>query len=109
MMQLEWYQWAIAAVVAIIGSARVTRLITHDSFPPIAWLRARYEDHVSEDWGELVHCPWCMGPWVTLLCLGWFLWGLFWLPAFCAWILFWVWMSMSYLVSQYVHFDEGRE
>lgn len=105
---LDWWVIALAVIVAIIGSARLTRLITHDAFPPVAWLRAKYEDRVPEDWSLLVHCPWCMGPWMFLVCMTWFVVSIFvpWLA--WPWWLFYIWMAGSYLTSQYVHFDEGR-
>lgn len=108
-LDLQWWQLALSVVVAILGAARLTRLIVHDTFPPIVAMRIWYLDHVSEEWGKLVECHWCMGPWMTLIAI------LTWLPTFWhpavafAWWIFYGWMAMSYLVSQYVHFDEGRE
>lgn len=114
---LEWWQIALSAAVAIVGAARLTRLIVFDSFPPVVRLRVWYQDHVSEEWGTLVECPWCMGPWMTLVAI------LTWIPTSLTyllpswlwamwtflWWLFYSWMALSYLVSQYVHFDEGRD
>jgi hypothetical protein len=107
-IELPLWAWLpLALIVAVIGAARLTRLITHDSFPPIARLRAWYEDRVPEDWGMLVHCHWCMGPWMTLIAIGTFLLTFTWPPIAWVWWLFYGWMALSYLVSQYVHFDEG--
>lgn len=108
MIALEWWQVLAAVVVGVVGAARVTRLITYDDFPPIVALRIWYESHVPEAWGKLVHCPWCMGPWVTLVALGTFIPTLF--VPWIAWVwwLGWGWMALSYWTSQYVHFDEGR-
>lgn len=65
-MNLDWVLtgWAI---VYVLAAARLTRLITHDSLPPIQRMR----DHVLNRWGhnpwsELVVCPWCMGIWVSI-------------------------------------------
>jgi len=64
-MNLDWVTtwWC---VVYLLAAARITRLITHDSLPPLARLR----DHVIDRWGdnpwsELAVCPWCMGVWVS--------------------------------------------
>lgn len=107
LLELQWWQILLAVVIAVIGAARLTRLVTHDSFPPIVWLRMKYEDHVPEDWGTLVHCPWCMGPWMMLIAMLLFLPTVL-VPWFAfVWWFFYGWMALSYLVSQYVHFDEG--
>lgn len=64
-MNLDWAltPWAI---VYALAAYRITRLITHDSLPPMARLR----DYVLNRWGdnpwsELIVCPWCMGVWVS--------------------------------------------
>jgi len=106
-LELQWWQVLLAVVVAVIGAARLTRLITHDAFPPVVWFRMWWEDHTPESWHLLVHCPWCMGPWMFLVAIGTFF--LTFLAPWLAytWWIFYVWMAGSYLVSQYVHFDEG--
>lgn len=51
-------------VLMAVTSARVTRLLVADAFPPIA--RARSWFSAKGDWQEyLVGCPWCMGVWVA--------------------------------------------
>lgn len=48
-----------------LASARVTRLLVADAFPPVARLRSRLAAH--GDWQDyLLSCPWCMGAWVAL-------------------------------------------
>jgi hypothetical protein len=50
-------------------SARVTRLLTADAFPPIA--RARSWVAARGDWQEyLVSCPWCIGVWISAAVTG---------------------------------------
>jgi hypothetical protein len=51
-------------VLVCLATARVTRLLVADAFPPIAiarsWAAAR------GDWQDyLTSCPWCMGVWVA--------------------------------------------
>ena len=108
--QIPWWIWLpLAVVVAIVGAARVTRLVVHDTYPPIVRLRVWWAD-ITDDgpWNTLLNCPWCFGPWAFLAAIlsflltfeaEWIAW---------AWWLFWPWMAGSYLVSQYVYFDEGN-
>lgn len=51
-------------VLLAVTSARVTRLLVADAFPPIA--RARSWVAARGDWQDyLMSCPWCMGVWVA--------------------------------------------
>lgn len=57
-------------VALVLASARVTRLITHDSiFTPVRqWVLIRAERHSIarlQWWDELLSCPWCTGMWVS--------------------------------------------
>lgn len=57
-----------AAVVLIFAVARVIRLITFDSFPPVQYLRDRWDLKTNESgWNELFHCGFCAGFWVSLV------------------------------------------
>ena len=107
---IEWWVAVLAVIVTVVGSARLTRVITHDDYPPAMALRIWW-DTVTNDgpWAKLVHCPWCMGPWVTAVALGSFLLSFLapWIGI--GWWLFWGWLTLSYWTSQYVHFDEGRD
>lgn len=60
-----------AAVLATVSAARITRLITWDSFPPMIAIRNLW-NRLTENsgWNILFHCPWCMSFWVTLGVLG---------------------------------------
>ena len=57
----------LAVVLVCLATYRVTRLLTADSFPPLA--RAR--DAVEDRWGDeswqayLAHCPWCVSVYVA--------------------------------------------
>lgn len=62
----EFY-WIAVAIVAITSSARITRLVTVDKFPPIQWIRHKYEDATDgTDWVWLVLCGYCFSFWATL-------------------------------------------
>lgn len=65
-MNLHWVG-TIWLILYSLFAYRITRLITHDSLPPMARMR----DYVLDRWGhspwsELIVCPWCMGFWVSL-------------------------------------------
>lgn len=107
---LTWWQAVLAVVIGVVGAARLTRVLTIDDYPPAIAIRMWWQK-VTRDgpWAKLVTCPWCAGPWLTLLMVASFLvsftapwlgWG---------WWLFWGWLALSYWVSQYVYFDEGKD
>lgn len=55
----------VLLLVLMVGAtARITRLLVADSFPPIA--RARSWVGARGDWQDyLTDCPWCIGVWVA--------------------------------------------
>lgn len=56
-------------VLLVIGAVfRVTRFITADSFPPMAFAREWVEVRYGEDSAAayFIHCPWCVSIWVGL-------------------------------------------
>lgn len=106
---VEVWHAILAFFVGVIGAARLTRVVVYDDFPPAMRFRIWW-DTVTKDgpWAKLVHCGWCFGFWATVAMVASFLVS-FAHPALgWAWWLFWGVLAMSYLVSQYVHFDEGR-
>jgi hypothetical protein len=107
---LPWWVAVLAVIVTVVGSARLTRVLVYDDYPPAIKLRIWW-DTVTHDgpWAKLLHCPWCMGPWITLIAVISFLASFVapWLG--WAWWLFWGWLALSYWTSQYVHFDQGRD
>lgn len=111
---MEWWTAIAAIIVTVVGAARLTRILTYDAYPPAMKVRIWW-DTVTKDgpWAKLAHCPWCAGPWFTLIAIVSFLVAalayrdipfLIW-----AWWFFWGWLTLSYWTSQYVHFDEGRD
>lgn len=108
-IQLPWWAALLAGIVAIIGAGRLTRLLTTDSWPPVVWLRIRWETLTHDGpWSHLVRCLWCVGPWAFLLALGTFTLSFYAVWAGWVWWLFWGWLAGAYLTSQYVYFDEGK-
>lgn len=66
-MSTEFY-WIAVVLTTVVASARITRLLTFDKFPPIKAVRTWYEDKTDgSDWQWLTLCGYCMSPWVTLV------------------------------------------
>jgi hypothetical protein len=107
---IAWWQATLAIIVLVVGSARLTRILTIDDYPPSIAIRVWWQK-VTHDgpWAKLVSCPWCAGPWITLIALASFA-GSFLHPALgWIWWGFWGWLCLSYWVSQYVYFDQGKD
>jgi len=51
-------------VLQTLACYRVVRLITRDSWPPVAALRRRAGEGY---WGEFFSCSWCCGSIITLI------------------------------------------
>lgn len=65
------FEWVAAAIIAVMSTARITRLLVVDKFPPIKWVRDKYEIKTDgSDWQLLALCGYCMGFWVALLVVG---------------------------------------
>lgn len=69
---MTWLHDPVWLVVNALAVVRIERLISRDSFPPVAWLRDTLLDRLNRDrtrehWlSDLVHCPWCLGWWVAV-------------------------------------------
>ena len=60
--------WVAVALVTITSAARLTRLATVDRFPPVRWLRDKFEDATDgSDWQLLSLCGYCASFWLTML------------------------------------------
>lgn len=99
---MNYLDYAIFALVAILSAARITRLITIDAFPPAAWMRALWDRITRDgDWSLLFHCPYCMSFWVTIGVVGSGIWSDY-HPAW--WVINGV-FGGSYLAAIIVRFD----
>lgn len=73
----EFY-WIAVAVVTVVSSSRITRLLTWDKFPPVLHVRDVYAEWTDKtdrrrEWQVLAFCGYCMSFWVTAFVV---LWGL---------------------------------
>lgn len=96
------FRWVAIAIVTIISSARITRLVTWDTFPPSVWLRIKW-DTITRDgsWSILAHCGYCFGLYAAgfTVLTGWLSdWHL-------AWWLFNGWLAAGYAAAVVMAFD----
>ena len=63
---------AAAASVGVVAAARLTRLVTKDHWPPMAWARRKYVELTGDsEWSVLAECPFCVAPYVVAVDLAW--------------------------------------
>lgn len=97
-----------AVIVGVLSVARTARLIVWDEFPPTIWLRMRWDDLTHQSgWNKLLHCQFCLTPYLSAVMLAWALWvG----PDFTGWgAVWWIvngWWGGSYLAATYVAWDQ---
>jgi hypothetical protein len=106
MGQSELVTLILYIVVGVVGSARVVRLVVNDDFPAIVKFRIWWDNHVTGLWNKLMHCMWCLAPWVVGLDIGaaylFDLWGIqLW------WFIVNGWLAASYVAAWLVYHDEG--
>lgn len=109
---MSHWTWVVASLVGIVGTARLVRLVTYDSYPPAAWLRAKWAGLMDEDgdskrsqWAVLLTCPFCLSPYLTAANIAWaYFSDLHW-----SWWLFNGWLAASYLASIVVAYDQPEE
>lgn len=97
------FTYVAAAIVGILASARLTRLLVAEDYPPAVWLRMKW-DTITKDgeWSKIVHCPWCASPYISAILLAWgVLSRLHW-----SWWVFCGWLAGSYIASWVVFHDE---
>lgn len=102
----DYIHIAAAVIVGVIGTGRIVRLVTGDTWPPSVRTRIWWEDHVRGGWEKLLTCPWCFAPYVTLGTMAWFLLTPEGSIGRTLWWLFFGWLAASYAVSWVVYHDE---
>lgn len=107
---MDVFYWIAVAIVTVGASARLTRLVIHDDFPPIAWFRDKMLDRFeTSSWSLLLVCPYCLSFWTTLLVFG-----LAPSPseADAPWAFLWWWiagaLAFSYVSAEIVWRDKER-
>ena len=100
-----------AVIVGVLSVARTARLIGFDEYPPMEWLRSKWDGHWEkrygvgngdEGWGKLLHCPFCSAPYLAAGMVGWaWLSDLHW----SWWLVNGVW-GLSYVSSILVAYDQ---
>jgi hypothetical protein len=97
------FQILVIAALGTVATARLTRLLVADSFPPSAWVRARWVDWTNDGkWAPLVSCHWCASPYFAAVVFGsgYLLdWPTWWYVVTC-------WLSASYAAGFIVERDE---
>lgn len=108
--------YATAAATLILSTARLTRLLVHDKWPPAVTVRVWWMNATNHGpWADLVTCPFCVTPYLTAGILTWGLavgvpdgdaaaWSAAWW-----WWLFNGWLALSYLAAMVVVRDEPAE
>jgi hypothetical protein len=98
----------VAFLIGVLGTARVTRLIAEDDYPPALWLRELWIVKVCKGnaWSKLIECPFCLSPYIGAVNLG-FAWlsingdstldWWWWIPN--------LWLAGAYLAASYVARD----
>lgn len=94
------FQQAVIALLTIFAVARLGRLLVHDHWPPVEWLRQWWDRHVVS-WNLLLHCHFCITVW---LAFGSVLWG--WAVHWnIVWILVHAGLAASYAAAYVVTYD----
>lgn len=90
------------SILATGATARLTRLIVFDTYPPAAWVRVQWH-RITRDgsWAKLVDCAYCAAPYVAAGILAW---G-YWTGWQTAWVIVCAWLTVSYLAAIWVRFD----
>jgi hypothetical protein len=112
---VNWF--AFAVVVAILSVARTARLVVFDKYPPMVWLRDRWDyklkySGLDTGWGALIHCGFCTGPYLAAGMGVWFLGVQPWQNPADYWSADWWWFAvngiwgLSYVASIIVAWDQ---
>lgn len=95
--------WLAAVIVGVLGTARLVRLVVFDTYPPAAWLRARWDAATENSgWNDLLHCAYCAAPWIGVATIAWA-----WASDFhWSWWAFYGFLALAYASAVFVAWDE---
>ena len=109
----------VAFLLAVVGTARATRLVVHDSWPPAEAFRVWWTNQTEvkggwrRDWSVLVTCPFCASPYIAAVVLGSGIIAGVWDPDLSTlagwWWVLAAWATVSYLAAMLVLRDEPAE
>ena len=93
----------IAAIVAgTLGTARATRLVVDDDYPPVVWLRDAWRRLTNDGpWATLVDCAFCAAPYLAAANLAWAILS----DLHPAWWIVNTWLAVAYLAAIVVVHD----
>ncbi len=97
-----WAVYSLAVLVGIGASARLARLLIHDTYPPIAWVRRKWDALTHDgEWAELVHCHYCATPYIVaaVMLAAWLS------DLHTAWWVVCAWLTASYVAAWVVSND----
>lgn len=102
MSSLSTVETVLAVLIAVFGTARLTRIVAYDDFPPAEWLRTQVYRLLGDRWGKIADCIWCTQPYIVAICMTWaYFTDLHW-----SWWAFWSWMALSQAGSTVLSYDE---
>lgn len=99
---MDPWVWFFAAVLTVLASARLARLIVFDVFPPVVWLRERFLIRTGGTaWEKLATCHYCLTFWTTSSIVG---------VGYVTGLAWWWWMivaslGLSYAAAIVVSYD----
>lgn len=99
------FEIVAAVIIGVLSVARTARLLGFDEYPPMEWIRAKWDAKVEGKWHPLIYCPFCAAPY---LAAGMALW--FWLGGdhWTWWVINGVW-GLSYVSSMIVAYDQPED
>lgn len=101
-MNLTDFEKVAAFVLLFLGTARMVRLISFDSYPPSAWVRIKWDNLTGDSgWNPLLHCAYCLAPYLLAVNMAWAYFSDF----HWSWWAANIWLGGSYLASMTVAYD----
>lgn len=107
---MDWF--VLYVIIAITSVARTARLLVWDEYPPMVWVRGKWDQRVTSGWNKLLHCAFCATPYLALGMGAWALlalpgseWQDWWSSAFW-WVLVNGLWGGSYVAAIMVAYDQ---
>lgn len=96
------FTYITASLIAVVSIARTARLLVHDTFPPVVWLRSHLIAWSPQSWADLWSCQFCLAPY---LAAGMGVWV--WLSGLdTVWWIVNGWWAASYVAAMLVAYDQ---